>query len=94
MALEAAESWRKCFTQWPPDVDRKGVLVTTFQEQIPFESFAASEDMLLIERRAPDTLGGRMVILSYHNIEALKIVDVVKMKVFQSLGFAIPPSRK
>jgi hypothetical protein len=94
MAVEAAESWRKCFTHWPPEVERKGVLVTTFQEQIPFESFAASEEMLLVERRSPDTLGGRMVMLSYHHIEALKIVDVVKMKVFQSLGFIIPPPRK
>jgi hypothetical protein len=50
--------------------------------------------MLLVERRSPDTLGGRMVMLSYHHIEALKIVDVVKMKVFQSLGFVIPPPRK
>jgi hypothetical protein len=94
MALEAAESWRKCFTHWPAELERKGVLVTTFQEQIPFESFAASEEMLLVERRAPDTLGGRMVMLSYQHIEALKIVDVVKMKVFQPLGFVIPPPRK
>lgn len=94
MATEAAESWRLCFTQWPPEVERRGVLVTSFQEQIPFESFAASDQMLLIERRAPDTLGARMVMISYHNIEALKIVDIVKMKVFHSLGFVIPPPRK
>jgi hypothetical protein len=94
MATEAAESWRQCFTQWPPEVERRGVLVTSFQEQIPFDSFAASDQMLLIERRSPDTLGGRLVMLSYHNIEALKIVEVVKMKVFQSLGFAVPTPRK
>jgi hypothetical protein len=94
MATDAAESWRKCFNQWPPDVERRGVLVTSFDEQIPFDSFAASEDMLLVERRAPDTMGARMVIVAYQNIQALKIVDVVKMKIFQPLGFVIPPARK
>jgi hypothetical protein len=94
MATDAAECWRKCFTQWPADVERHGVLVTSFGDQIPFESFAASEDMLLVERRAPDTMGARMVLVAYQHIEALKIVDVVKMKIFQPLGFVMPPSRK
>ncbi len=94
MATDAAESWRKCFAQWPADVERRGVLVTSFDEQIPFDSFAASEDMLLVERRAPDTMGARMVIVAYQHIQALKIVDVVKMKIFQPLGFVMPPARK
>ncbi len=94
MATDAAESWRKCFSQWPSEVERRGVLVTSFDEQIPFDSFAASEDMLLVERRAPDTMGARMVIVAYQHIQALKIVDVVKMKIFQPLGFVMPPARK
>ena len=94
MATEAAESWRQCFARWPADLERRGVLVTSFGEQIPFESFATSDDMLLIERRSPDTLGARMVIIDYHNIQALKLVDVLKMKALQPLGFVMPPSRK
>jgi len=94
MATEAADSWRQCFAQWPAEVERRGVLVTSFDEQIPFDSFAASPEMLLVERRAPDTMGARLVMISYHQIQALKIVDVVKMKVFQSLGFVVPPPRK
>ncbi len=94
MATEAAETWRQCFARWPNDVDRRGVLVTSFGEQIAFESFAASDDMLLIERRSPDNVGARMVLIDYHHIQALKLVDVLKMKVFQPLGFVLPPSRK
>lgn len=94
MAGDAAEVWRHCFNSWPADIDRRGVLVTSFDEQIPFESFAASPDILLIERRSPDTLGARMVLIAYHDIRALKIVDVLKAKAFQSLGFTIPPGRK
>jgi hypothetical protein len=94
MAADAAEVWRQCFNSWPAEVDRRGVLVTSFEEQIPFESFSASPDLLLIERRSPDTLGGRMVLIAYHDIRALKIVDVLKAKAFQSMGFSIAPGRK
>jgi hypothetical protein len=94
MAKDVADIWRQCFQQWPADLDRRGVLVTSFDEQIPFEGFAISEEMLLLERRAPDTVGARMVFIAYQSIQALKIVDVVKLKSFQALGFVIPPPRK
>jgi hypothetical protein len=94
MAMDAAEGWRNCFRQWPADLERRGVLVTSFDEQIPFNGFALSDELLLLERHAPDTMGARMVLISYQQIRAVKIVDVVKLKSFQSLGFAIPPPRK
>ena len=95
MAKDAAELWRNCFQGWPADLERRGVLVTAFNEQIPFESFATSEDLLLIERRTPDTVGGRTVIIAYTAIQAVKIVDVTKVKTFQPMGFVAPrPSRK
>ena len=94
MAGDAAEIWRQCFARWPADLERRGVLVTTFGEQIPFESFSTSPDMLLIERRTPDTVGARTVLVPYQNIAGLKLVDVIKVKAFQSLGFTVPPGRK
>lgn len=94
MATDAAEIWRQCFANWPPQMERRGVLVTTFNEQIPFESFAASHDLLLIERRTPDTIGARSVIIDYRNILAVKIVDIVKAKAFESLGFVTHAPRK
>jgi hypothetical protein len=94
MATDAAEIWRKCFQEWPPELERRGVLITSFGEQIAFEGFATSTGMLLIERRSPDTVGARMVLVPYSGIAGLKIVDVVKPKVFQSLGFAFPPPRR
>jgi hypothetical protein len=94
MAPDAAETWRHCFAQWPPDVEHRGVLVTSFGEQIPFDSFAIGQDVLLIERRSPDTMGGRMVLIAYQHIQAVKIVDVVKPKAFQSMGIVAPAPRK
>lgn len=93
MATDAAETWRNCFDKWPPEMARRGVLVTSFGEQIVFDSFATSPDLLLIERRTPDTVGARTVLIAYQNIAAVKIVDVVKIKTFGPMGF-IPPPRK
>jgi hypothetical protein len=94
MALDAAEVWRQCFSQWPAEVERRGVLVTSFNEQIPFDSFATGPDILLVERRAPDTVGARMVLVGYQFIQAVKIVDVVKMKSFSSMGIVVPAAKK
>jgi hypothetical protein len=93
MAMDAAEIWRHCFQEWPAELERRGVLITSF-DQIPFEQFAASSEMILIERRAPDTVGARMVLVPYAHIHGLKIVEIVKLKAFQSLGFTVPPQRK
>jgi hypothetical protein len=94
MAMDPADIWRNCFQKWPAEVERRGVLVTSFGEQIPFESFAASDDMLLVERRAPDTIGARSVIVAYQSVAAVKIVDVGKSKAFASLGFVVPAAKK
>ena len=90
MVTDAAEIWRNCFRKWPADLERRGVLVTSFGEQIPFDGFATTEELLLIERRAPDTVGARTVIVAFQSIQALKIVDVAKAKAFQSMGFTAP----
>ena len=94
MATDAAEVWRECFAKWPEELHRRGVLVVSFNEQIPFDNFYAGDQMLLVERRVPDTMGARMVMVSYGVIDALKIVDVVKPKAFSQLGFSIPPAKK
>ena len=43
--------------------------------------------MLLLERRAPDTVGARKVVLPYRDIAALKYIDVIKGKAFEAAGF-------
>ena len=80
-------SWKKLFGMWPDGMARRGVLVTAFGEQIPFSGFSAASAMLLLERQTPDSLGARMVIVSYDQIVALKITEVVKFSAFRSLGF-------
>src|SRR5262245_45176852 len=92
--LDDASAWRECFRHWPEDVERRGVLVTLLNEQIPFDNFMTSDSMLLVERRTPDTIGARKVIVSYRQIAALKFVDVIKPRSFASLGFEPPPQKR
>ncbi|HUY33942.1 MAG TPA: hypothetical protein VMV69_14440 [Pirellulales bacterium] len=85
--MEPNTNWRQCFQKWPKDVPPRGVLVTNYDEQIPFEGFMAGDTMLLVERKTPDTAGARKVLLPYDHVLAVKLVDVVRGKSFEELGF-------
>jgi hypothetical protein len=84
---DPAQAWRELFLHWPPEVERRGVVVTTFEEQVPFVGFATSEQLLLLERTTPDTAGARKIMLGYGQIAAVKFTDVLKLKAFQGAGF-------
>ena len=86
----AAESWRLLFENWPQAIPRQGLLVTTFQETIPFISFMISAGILLVERDRPDTVGARKVMIAFEAISALKLTTVVEMARFQVMGFQSP----
>jgi len=90
----SSSAWKKIFLEWPGAMSRRGVLVTSFDEQIVFTGFLTTQSHLLIERQAPDTQGARMVILPYENIAAVKIIDVVKSKTLQEFGFEGSLSKK
>ncbi len=81
--------WRKFLVEWPPGLTRGGVLVTEL-EQIAFVDFLLAENVGLFERRAPDTVGARRVVVPYSKIEAIKIVDSVNDEVFTQSGFRGP----
>ena len=91
--MAAITSWGGVFRCWPAEMPRRGVLVTAFGEQIAFSAFSASEAFLLVERHSPDSMGARTILLPYDEISGLKIVDVVKAKTFQSLGFDLPAQK-
>ena len=92
--MDVLHTWKDVFDRWPADMPRRGVLVVAFGEQVPFAGFSTSDAFLLAERQTPDSMGARTVLLPYDQIVALKIVDIVKMRLFQSLGFETPPIQK
>ena len=88
------QTWREFFRRWPAEIERRGVVVTSFDEQIPFDGFLTADTLLLLERRTPDTSGARKVLIGYGSIVALKFSDVLKNKSFQAVGFVEPAGRK
>ena len=86
--MDASLGWSKFFLNWPEQWNRQGVLVTTFGEQIPFDGFMVSEDLLFLQRSSPDAIGTRQLLLAYHNISALKINNVVKAGALAEKGFS------
>ena len=82
-----ANDWKVIFDNWPRDTPRSGVVVSSFDEQILFVEFLTTSEFVLLERRAPDAVGARKVIIPYSEIRAVKIVEPVKLEVFEPLGF-------
>lgn len=86
--MEAAARWSAFFQNWPEQWNRQGVLLTSFGEQIPFEGFMVSKDLLLLQRTTPDSIGTRQLIIDYPCIAALKINHVVDPSVMTEKGFS------
>jgi len=82
MRMEATETWRALFENWPESMPREGLLVTNFQEQIPFISFMVSGGIVLVERDTPDSYGARKVMVSYDAISAVKLTKPMEMARF------------
>ncbi len=83
-------SWRSLFENWPESIPREGLVVTIFQETIPFKNFMVSGGILLVERDKPDTYGARKVFIGYEAISALKITSPMELARFQVMGFQAP----
>jgi hypothetical protein len=83
-------TWRTLFGRWPAEAPQRGLVITLWNEQIPFQSFSLGEDFLCLERQTPDSLGGRTIVLPLTQIVGLKFIDVVKPKTLEALGFQPP----
>ena len=88
--MDAADSWRSLFENWPAAIPREGLVVTNFQETIAFVNFMVSGGILMVERDKPDTYGARKVMVSYDAISAVKLTSPLEMANFQVMGFQGP----
>ncbi len=79
--------FHRILSEWPVSIDRRGILLTTFGESVPFEDFMLSGNLVLVDRGVPDTSGARRVIVSIDAIVGIKIVDPVEMARFTAMGF-------
>lgn len=88
--METAEAWRTLFETWPESIPKTGMLMTDFQESIPFVNFLISGGILLVERNQPDSFGARKVMVAYSAISAVKIISTLELARFQVMGFQAP----
>ena len=85
--MDAAKNWYTLFTNWPADMPRQGLVITTFNESIPFVDFLVSEGIVILQRDKPDSLGARKAMLAYSAIAAVKMTDPGELDVYTKMGF-------
>ena len=85
--MDSSDSWRMFFEAWPDSIPHKGMLVTIFDETIPFVGFLISGGLLMVERDKPDTYGARKVIVSYNAISSVKLPSPEELSNFEVMGF-------
>ncbi len=78
--------WQQIFLRWPESIPRRGMVVTTLNETIPFKGFMTSDTQLLLDRTNPDALGARFILLEYPTVSLLKYSDPLKAANFAELG--------
>ncbi|HVA45989.1 MAG TPA: hypothetical protein VNH11_06340 [Pirellulales bacterium] len=81
-------AWQRYFQNWPKDVPTRGIVVTSFGDQVPFDGFLSNDGMLLLERKTPDNMGARKVLMAFQDVLAVKFVDLIRGRAFESAGFA------
>ncbi len=77
--MQSAEGWRSILENWPEVIPKQGIIVTNYQETIPFQNFLLSTGVVLLERDKPDSQGARKVMLSYEAISAIKLTDTMEL---------------
>jgi hypothetical protein len=79
--------WQDMFRAWPEGIARRGVVVNTLNEAIPFKGFMIKDETLLLERTNPDPMGTRYVLLTFDTIAVVKLVDPIKPEIFKKAGY-------
>lgn len=81
------KAWRDMFANWPETISRRGIVVNQLNEAMPFKGFLIRDDMIVLERQNPDSLGARYILLSFDTIIAVKLLDPLQAEAFTPLGF-------
>jgi len=86
-ADDVSAAWKEIFEQWPEKMAKRGAIVTTFGEQIPFRSFMLRDNMLLLDRQTPDASGARQIVFPLDRVVAIKFTEVVDERTIKQFGF-------
>jgi hypothetical protein len=85
--MASNNSWRETFYEWPENIPRRGIVVSTLNEPMPFKGFAVKGDTVLLDRTNPDSLGARYILIPFDAINCLKFIDPLKESTILAAGF-------
>lgn len=85
--MSTQNAFKTLFQRWPDSVPRRGIIVNKLGDNCPFKGYMLSNDVILLERTAPDALGARFVMVNFEEIKAVKLVDPLGAEALNSLGF-------
>ena len=86
--MSTNQAWKSVFSDWPEAIPRRGIVVSSLNEAMPFKGFLVKDDTLLLERTNPDAMGARYILLSFDAINNVKFTDPLKESVFTGAGYA------
>jgi len=85
--MTAQNPWKATFNNWPAGIPRRGIVLSTLNESMPFKGFLVKEDTVLLERSNPDSLGARFILIGFESINPVRFVDPIKESILTTAGF-------
>ncbi|MCA9229342.1 MAG: hypothetical protein KDA57_01715 [Planctomycetales bacterium] len=86
--MATAATWKSLFADWPAGLPRRGVMLSLLNETIPFNNFWLRGEMVLLERKNPDTAGSRYILTSYDGIDSVRFIDPLSEQTIAAAGFS------
>lgn len=80
-------SMHQLFAEWPAAIERKGTVITSWGDSVPFVDYMLNGDLLLLIRSQPDAHGTRRLIMSINDVNGIRIMEAIDPHRFQAMGF-------
>lgn len=78
---------QQLFAEWPAAIERKGTIITSWGDAVPFIDYMLNGDLLLLIRAQPDAHGTRRLIMYLKDVQGIRIVEALDPLKFQAMGF-------
>ena len=86
--MVTSQTWKSFFVEWPADLPRRGVVLSTLNESMPFTNFWLRGEMVLLERKNPDTSGARFILMGFAGIDSVRFIDPLSEQNISAAGFS------
>lgn len=78
---------QQLFAEWPAAINRKGTVITSWGDAVPFVDYMLNGELLLLIRSQPDAHGTRRLIMNIKDVEGIRITEALDPLKFQAMGF-------